>query len=177
MPKKEVLSYYDKHFNSIYLSTYYQNARLQPQLTKFNLCFIVKRKQKNKTFFLYLLILFIFDAVPLIMQSRKKKNRKYNFLGFRLLMNYATVLRFVSLYLPLLDLIYVINTTIIGSYLSWSWNTHPIIYEVDRICEAHNAYLDYFQDYKFVFQSKQIRGNVTAAPFTFRFFRLPVSIY
>jgi hypothetical protein len=114
----EIITYQRNRFNSIVASKFHHKFTFAKGLKKFNIYFIVKKKQKNKSFFLYIVLTLMFNIVPTIQQSKKKKNKKHVFLGFSMYLPLISVNKLVIIYLAILDIIVPLNTLGVSKFIS-----------------------------------------------------------
>jgi hypothetical protein len=172
----ETTKYQRNRFNSIVASKFCHQFTFSKGIKKFNIYFIVKKKQANKSFFLYIVLTLMFNVIPTIDQSKKKKNKKHTFLGFTISLPISAVSKLIMIYLSILDIVIPLKTLALTKLVTWTWCNFPIIYEVDKLCEINSEFVDYFQDYKLIFKAVFFSGNNLENEFLIRFFKLPVMI-
>jgi hypothetical protein len=60
----------------------------------------------------------MFNAIPKIQQSKKKKNKRHTFLGFSLVVSSLELQRLVLIYLPILDILPLLNATTNNKFIT-----------------------------------------------------------
>jgi hypothetical protein len=145
----ELKKHYKKYFKSIFIAKF--NFKNSVKIIKKSyINFVIKKQVNLKVFFMYLLITLMFDAVPTLLKSKKKKFDKLTFLGFKLTIPLVQFYKLVLIYLPILDIIYDYNLKPDNCTTKIIINGFPILYEVNKLCEINNIFVDYTYDYKMV---------------------------
>lgn len=117
------------------------------QLDNIILFFVVKNKNKNQVLFLFLILYLLLNKKPNIL-VKKRKRLKLKFVGFYSVESFNVLYRLFLLYIPILDTIPSISSTIKNQEVYLVFDEFPIIYEVDSLCEKQNILLDYIINFK-----------------------------
>ena len=123
--------------------------------------------------YLFIVILLLFNNKPVLIQTKKKKNGKKKLLGFKIYLTIFEIYSIILIYFPILDLITKVENKLNGLYTNIIFDSFPLIYEVEKLCELNTLYIDYIYDYKMVWSFKFSLNNDYMNECLIRFLKLP----
>ena len=142
--------FHKKQCSSIFISKFNYNMSFILNVVDFNINFVIKKQTKNKFMYLFIVILLLFNNKPVLIQTKKKKNGKKKLLGFKIYLTIFEIYSIILIYFPILDLITKVENKLNGLYTNIIFDSFPLIYEVEKLCELNTLYIDYIYDYKMV---------------------------
>jgi hypothetical protein len=154
--------FYERNLRSIFISKFcFKNNKsiFKKPIINFNL--IIKRKEKNKVLFLFIMCLLITGSLPDILKTKKitKRVKQDEFLAFKYTIDFFETFKFLNLYLPLADIVEVLYFRFNRHEYKLTIKHFPVINELNKTCESNTVLLDYIQDYKLILNFKTFIPN------------------
>lgn len=148
------------------------NSLLIESYIEFVLFFLIKRTDRFKSVFFYLLTVMLLGLFPELLKADVKKK----ILGFFKFIQYIFFFNFILLYLPTLNHIYSTESLCVNKCCFFVFDSFPFLYEVDNICERNSRIIDYFLDYKILLFIKLYFFGARLNEMLLRALKLPLVI-
>jgi hypothetical protein len=123
--------------------------------------FVINKKKKNKIKFFFIILVLIFGRLPCILKKNKqtRKVKKSEFLAFEYNFNFFELGKLINFYLPITDIVEILQFKCNHQEYRMTINYFPIINEIDKLFITNAELLEFIQDYKLILKFKVTKVN------------------